>query len=305
MSAQAARSARATPTAVALALAIVAGLAAATPQSAVDDLLATDRAFSAASAKTDLLAGLTAMFADDVIIPNPPGQFAAGKAAVVAMLRANADNARSSTEWTPVRGGMSADGQQGFTVGFMTLHRPDGATLALKYLAYWVKRPEGWRVVAYKRARAGEGSPSLAMMTPALPEALVPASADAAVIARHRESLDRAERTFSDEAQRIGLGRAFARFGSADAVNLGGAADAGLVVGAENIARIVSAGQPATGSTLFWAPDRVIVASSGDLGVTIGMIHPNAPAAGQPASFPFFTIWRRPNPTAPWRYIAE
>jgi ketosteroid isomerase-like protein len=279
-------------------------LAAATPQSAVDELLAADRAFSAASANLDLVSGLTAMFAEDVVIPNPPGQFAAGKTAVVAMLRANADNARSRTEWTPVRGGISADGQQGFTVGFMTLHRPDEATLALKYLAYWVKHPEGWRVVAYKRARAGEEPSSLAMLAPALPARLVPPSTDAAVIGSHRDSLARAERTFSDEAQKIGLGPAFARFGSDDAVNLGGAA-AGLVVGPENIARIVSAGQPATGSTLAWAPDRVIVASSGDLGVTIGMIYPNAPAAGQPTSFPFFTVWRRASPGAPWRYVAE
>lgn len=297
-------SVRASLIAAALVLPIV-GLAGASPESAVEGLIAADRAFSAASAKTDLVAGLTAMFADDVVIPNPPGQFAAGKTAVVAMLRANADNARSRTEWTPVRAGVSADGQHGFTVGFMTLHRPDGATLALKYLAYWVKQAEGWRVAAYKRARAGEGSHSLAMMAPALPAALVPVSADAAVIARHRDSLDRAERMFSDEAQKIGLGPAFARFGSADAVNLGGAEEAELVVGAENIARVVSTGQPATGSTLFWAPDRVIVASSGDLGVTIGMIHPHAPAAGQPTNFPFFTIWRRASPTDPWRYIAE
>lgn len=298
------RSVRATLTAVAIALPIV-GLAAPTPQSVVDDLLAADRAFSAASAKTDLVSGLAAMFADDVVIPNPPGQFAEGKTAVVTMLRANADNARSRTEWTPVRGGVSADGQQGFTVGFMTLHRPDEATLALKYLAYWVRHHEGWRVTAYKRARAGEGSPSLAMMAPALPATLVPPSTDRAVIARHRDSLDKAERAFSNEAQKIGLGPAFVQFGSADAVNLGGGTDAGLVVGAENIARTVSAGQPATGSTLVWAPDRVIVASSGDLGVTIGMIHPTAPAAGQPASFPFFTVWRRSTATAPWRYVAE
>jgi ketosteroid isomerase-like protein len=278
---------------------------AATPQAAVDELLAVDRAFSAASANTDLVSGLTAMFADDVVIPNPPGQFAEGKTAVVAMLRANADNARSRTEWTPVRGGISADAQQGFTVGFMTLHRPDGATLALKYLAYWMKQRDGWRVVAYKRTRAGEGRSSHEMMAPAIPSALVAATADPAVLAGHRESLDRAERAFSDEAQKIGLGPAFAKFGSADAVNLGGPADAGLVVGAENIARTVSGGQPTRGSTLNWAPDRVIVASSGDLGVTIGMIRPNAPAAGQPANFPFFTIWRRSSPTAAWRYVAE
>src|SRR4051812_30551926 len=155
-------------------------LAAPSPQSAVDELLAADRAFSAASAKTDLVTGLTAMFAADVVIPNPPGQWAEGKPAVVALLSANADNARSRTEWTPVRGGVSADGQQGFTAGFMSLHRGDGATIALKYLAYWVKGADGWRVVAYKRVRAGEGSASSAMMAPALPAAIVPVSTDPA-----------------------------------------------------------------------------------------------------------------------------
>jgi ketosteroid isomerase-like protein len=294
------------PALMALALAVpVICLAAATPQGAVDELLAADRAFSAASAGTDLVTGLSAMFASDIVIPSPPGRFAEGKDAVVAALRANADNARSRTEWTPVRGGISADGQHGFTVGFMTIHRPDDSTIALKYLSYWVKQTDGWRVAAYKRVRAGEGSPSLATMAPALPDRILPPLADAAEIARYRESLARTEREFSYAAQRIGLGPAFAQFGSADAVNLGGASGAGLVVGAGNIARLVAADQPATGSTLSWSPDKVIVASSGDLGVTIGMIHPNAPAAGQPTSFPFFTIWRRPNPSAPWRYVAE
>ena len=295
---------RAALTALAVALPIVSQ-AAATPQSALDELLAADRAFSAASAQTDLVSGLSAMFASDIVIPNPPEGFAEGRDAVVAALRTNADNATSRTEWTPVRGGVSADGLHGFTVGFMTLHRADGTTIALKYLSYWVRQADGWRVVAYKRTRAGAGSPSLAMMPPALPEQLVAPSADRATIARHRDSLDRAERSFSNEAQKIGLGPAFAQFGSADAVNLGGPGDAGLVVGAENIARTVSQGQPETGSSLFWAPNNVIVASSGDLGVTIGMIHPTAPAAGQPVNFPFFTIWRRANASAPWRYVAE
>ena len=290
---------------MAAAIALPVLVHAATPQSVADELLAADRAFSAASANTDLVSGLTAMFADDVVIPNPPGQFAEGKAAVVAMLRANADNARSRTEWAPVRAGVSADGAHGFTVGFMTLHRPDATTIALKYLAYWIKRPGGWRVVAYKRVRAAEGSPSLAEMTPALPTKIVAPVTDSAVIAQHRQSLDKAERSFSDEAQQIGLGPAFAKFGSADAVNLAGGSEPGLIVGADNIARLVAAGQPASGSNLLWAPDKVIVASSGDLGVTIGMIHPKTAAPDQPANFPFFTIWRRASATAPWRYIAE
>jgi len=42
--------------------------AAATPQSALEELLAADRAFSAASAGTDLVTGLTAMFASGKIM---------------------------------------------------------------------------------------------------------------------------------------------------------------------------------------------------------------------------------------------
>src|SRR5262249_4968693 len=132
--------------------------AAATPQSAVDDLLAADRPFAASSARTDLVSGLTAMFADDVVIPMPPGQFVDGKAAVAAALRTNADNLTSRTEWTPVRGGVSADGQHGFTFGYMTIHRQDGSDLPLKYLSYWVRHADRWRVAAVKRARTS-GSP--------------------------------------------------------------------------------------------------------------------------------------------------
>lgn len=286
---------------------LAAFMVAATPQAAVDELLAADRAFSAASANTDLVSGLTAMFADDIVIPNPPGQWAQGRTAVVAALRANADNAGSRTEWTPLRGGISADGQHGFTAGLMTIHRPDGATLALKYLAYWVKQPDGWRVSAYKRVRAGEGRASTALLPPALPEQLLPASTDAAAIARHRDSLDKAERSFSDDAQVIGLGPAFAKYGSADALNLAGGSEAGLIVGADKIATLVAEGKPATGSALWWAPDKVIVASSGDLGVTIGLIRENAPStdANAPTVFPFFTVWHRADAKDPWLYIAE
>ena len=68
----------------------------------------------------------------------------------------------------------------------------------------------------------------------------------------------------------------------------------------------LAAGQPAGGSTVSWAADEVIVADSGDLGVTIGMIRRNAAAAGDGAApVPFFTIWRRNSPGQLWAYIAE
>jgi len=279
--------------------------AATTPQAAIDELLAADRAFSAASAKVDLVSGLSAMFADDVVIPMPPGQFVNGKQAVVAALKENADNLTSRTEWAPARGGISADGQHGFTAGYMAIHRGDGTTLPLKYLAYWVKTPEGWRVAAYKRSRASEAPAPMPPIALALPRTLVPPITDAAALDRVRKGLDAAERSFSDEAQKIGLGPAFVKFGTADSMNLGGPDDRTIVVGSEAIGRLVGAGYPPGVSPVWWAPERVIAASSGDLGVTIGWIVRHTAAADRPARSPFFTIWRRADPSAPWRYAAE
>jgi ketosteroid isomerase-like protein len=279
--------------------------AAASPQSAVDELLAADRAFSAASAKTDLVSGLTAMFADDVVIPMPPGQFVDGKAAVAAALRTNADNLTARTDWTPVRGGISADGQHGFTFGYMTIHRHDGTDLPLKYLSYWVKHPEGWRVAAFKRSRASAASASAAPVAPAIPERLVEPTTDPKRIAAAKASLDAAERAFSSDAQKVGIGRAFAQYGSPDAINLGRPDEPGVVTGSENIGRMVAQGVADGTSPVSWAPERVIAASSGDLGVTIGWIVPNTPSPDRPAKNPFFTIWRKANASAPWRYVAE
>jgi ketosteroid isomerase-like protein len=278
-----------------------------TPQAVVDELLAADRAFTAASAKTDVVTGVAAMFADDIIMAVPGSRFAEGKPAAVAALHANADNARSRIEWAPIRGGVSADGQHGFTFGYMTLHRPDGSTAALKYLSYWIRQADGWRVAAYRRRPAPHAARAPIMMPPALPVRLVPVSTDPAALARHRDSLEQAERAFSRAAQSIGLGAAFARYGSADAINMGGSDRPDFIVGAAAIGRAVGTGTPADSSPVSWAPDRVIVASSGDLGITFGMIRSNAPQPPGSAApgTPFFTIWRRTDVSQPWRYIAE
>jgi ketosteroid isomerase-like protein len=284
--------------------------AAQTPQQAVDELLAADRGFSKASAQTDVVSGLSAMFAPDVIMPVPGGQFARGAEAATAALRGNAANLTSHAEWTPVRGGISADGRHGFTFGYMTTRQADGTAIPAKYLSYWVKQSDGWRVAAYKRSRATAEKPaSLEMMPPSLPAHMVPVSTDAAALERHRQSLDAAERAFSAEAQKIDIGPAFVKFGSADAVNAGPPTQATYIVGSEAIGRSIGSGYgDATGSPVSWAPDvAVLVASSGDLGVTVGLIRANKPGpdGNPPPPIPFFTIWRRATPNDPWRYIAE
>jgi ketosteroid isomerase-like protein len=290
----------------------VAALAAAqspgSPQAAADELLAADRQFAAAGAKLDAIASLAGMFADDVaMMPVPKEGFAHGKAKSIDVLKANPDYASSRVEWTPVRVGISADGQHGFTFGYMTLYKPDGSRTPLKYLSYWIRHPEGWRVAVFKRTRGADVSGPHEMMRPALPARLVGPSTDAGAIAAIRDSLDRAERAFSDEAQKIGIGPAFAKNGSADAINLGPPAAARVIVGADAIGKAIGASAPPSGSPVTWAPDRVLVASSGDLGVTLGFLRLNKPppGGGTPPPIPFITVWRRASPSEPWRYIAE
>ena len=277
-----------------------------TPIAAGDDLLDADRAFARAAGQSDVAGALEALFADDVLMPTPDRRFAEGRAEAVRALRANPDNAGARLEWTPIRYGISADGRHGFTFGYMTMYRAAGDSVPLKYMAYWVRTRDGWRAVAYKRGRRASGTVSREMMPPSLPAALVAPTTDAATIERHRESLAIAERGFSNVAQNTGLGPAFEMHGLADAVNMGGPNDSGFVVGAEAIGRSVGAGAPSGRSPVSWAADvRVVVASSGDLGVTFGYIRSNDPNAPSGSAAPFFTIWRRESPLHSWRYIAE
>jgi hypothetical protein len=276
------------------------------PQAAVDELLAADRRFAAEAAKTTAIPALSAMLAEDVAmpIPGPPPGFARGKTLAVEALKKNPDNAQGRLEWAPVRGGISADGQHGFTVGYMTLTKPDSSVVPIKYVAYWVRKAEGWRVAVYKRVVSDLAAPARAMMPPALPGQLIAPTTDTSVVAGHRASLEAAERAFSDEAQKIGLGPAFAKHGSADAVNVGPRTSPTFVLSAAEIGKSMG---PGTTSPVSWAPDEgAIVASSGDLGVTFGFIRQNsAPPAGQPGAVPFITIWRRASINDPWRYVAE
>jgi ketosteroid isomerase-like protein len=273
-------------------------------QKEVDELLAADRAYSAASAKTDIIAGLTPMFSRKVVMPVPSPtapKFADGIDQVIEALKANKNNDGVKLEWIPIRGGISADGQHGFTFGFMTIHRPDGSDVPAKYLSYWVREEGAWKVAAYKRSGRPAGEVSTALMAPSVPQKMVQPSSDVAAATTFTRSLGDAEQAFSDEAAVVGLGPAFLKFGRADAMNMG--RDPGFTFGNEAISKVVSA-TPNDPSALVWKSDHaVMVASSGDLGISIGWIRqksdPSAPA------FPVFTIWRRDNPSAPWKYIAE
>ncbi|HEX6161886.1 MAG TPA: hypothetical protein VFZ31_00875 [Vicinamibacterales bacterium] len=275
-----------------------------TPQQVADDLLAADRAFAAASTKTDLITGISAMFAPDVAMP-APGGIAYGSQQAIDALRSNAANSGATATWTPARVGISGDGLHGFTAGFMTITRADGSKQTAKYMGYWEKQPAGWRVLAYKRALSNAGAPSI-QTGYVLPKRIVTSSADAPAIEKARDSLAEAERFFSRDAQTMGIGAAFTKYGSPDAANFGGPDTPAFIFGNVAIGENVGRGAPPNTSPVSWGPEKTIVAASGDFGVTIGYITPNKTAADgkTPPRQPFFTIWRKDADGA-WRYIAE
>jgi hypothetical protein len=88
----------------------------------------------------------------------------------------------------------------------MTMHRADGTSMPLKYLSYWEKKPEGWRVLAYKRGQAKEAPPAMALSY-VLPKQIVAPATDVSLIERYRTSLADAETAFSNEAQKSVLAR--------------------------------------------------------------------------------------------------
>lgn len=272
------------------------------PQAVANELLAADREFAAQAVDKPIVAALPAMFDDQVIMPLPTGSFATGKEAVITALGANPLNVVGKAQWAPVRAGISADGTQGFTYGFMTIREDGKPDRRAKYLAYWVKGPNGWRVAAYKRAQSVPGDVQAELRPAALPPRLVQPATDPPMIEAHRASLAATERAFSDRAQLVGLGPAFVEFGSEDAMNMG--QGPGFQFGNRAIGGDMP---PDPKSPVVWAPDQgTLVASSGDLGVTWGYIRPLAPRpAGQPQQSAFFTVWHRATPQAPWRYIAE
>jgi ketosteroid isomerase-like protein len=272
---------------------VIAAAPASASTKAYQELLAADRAWSARATTQNAVDGLAAMFDEKaVMISGGMPDFVRGREAIRARLAARPENATAKAEWAPVSGGISADGTHGYTYGALTLRPADAAPVHQKYLAYWVKRPAGWRVFAYKRAGRRETGPL--KIAPAL-----------IGVGRHGAGagpqMAASEKAFSDEAQRIGLRAAFKRWGRAESVNIG--AEDAVAVGAEAIGDGVAGPEPT--SSVTWAADEHVIAGSGDMGLTYGLLHLNAPQPGQPAFIPFFTVWARPKPGDPWRYVAE
>ena len=268
----------------------------------LETLIAADRKLSGTFDLADDASTITSLLTEDVaLFAIPVPGLARTKADARQALGEAFGPGQSVVTTAPIRAGLSSDGTQGFSYGFMNVGR-DKLKLG-KYVAYWVRSAAGWRVAAFKWVPRPEGTVSTGRREPALPTKFAALARDDFAREQYRTSLDATERQFSADAQAMGIGRAFRKYGSGDAMNVGGEAD--FTFGNDAIAE-AQGGDAAKGSPVRWAPDGVLVSSSGDLGVTFGYLDRNGPTPpGRLTRIPFFTIWRRAAPKNEWRYVAE
>lgn len=283
--------------AVCLVLAVAPSASAEAVPAALTELLAEEKSLAEAAATLPPAEAIASLLADDTRLYTRGGPFT-GRAAALAALKANPGNHGKSASWRSIKSGISGDGTHGFTLGYLDIEGADPKTAHRRYLAYWVKGEQGWRVAALKQALRQPGEAEIAGLPVSIP--VWPGKAADPVTAR--ASLIAAEKAFSDRAQTAGVGPAFTENGRSDAINN---APPGVLVGPAAIGAAVSQGESGPAS-INWSADDALIAPSGDLGITFGTIRTNAPPPeGQPASVPFFTIWMRDGPDRPWRYVAE
>ncbi len=147
-----------------------------TARAAVATLFDIDRAFSKTSSDLTMRAALDAMFANGVMAPYARGEILKGKAAVLKALLQSPDSV-AKLSWAPISGGISADGLHGFTFGYVVATHPDGRLVHSKYMAYWIREPRGWRVVAWKRRPMTNAPLVVEPPPPALPPSPAPTPA--------------------------------------------------------------------------------------------------------------------------------
>ena len=280
------------------------------PRAVADELLAADRSFAAGAATRNVVDALAPMFAADVVMPLPTGTFARGKDKVSEALAGNPDNTQGKIEWFPARAGLSADGQHGFTVGYMTLKRGDDAARCLSSTwSYWVKQPEGWRVAIYKRSRSAEGArPPRRAAAGVARAARGAARRDAALREKHRKSLEAGGTGVlgrsAEDRYRPGV-RKLRKRRCGEHGRTSAHADLHRRLRGDRQER--RCGPAGTDSPVTWVRGlrrarRVERRPRRDDGLDPSE---HAAAAGQPAAIPFVTIWRRASVTDPWRYVAE
>lgn len=262
-----------------------------------------------ANAATAVAAGkgfgqaIAASLADSGVALVPGEAIARGRDAVEAAVHARYGARARAATWTVQFAAVAASGDAGYAYGVASLTDSARAPQQVKYLAYWRHTAGAWKIAAVLINARPDSSPAA---TPASFLALADSARAAArdsVLPADPHRLVAADSAFAARAAAAGLTDAFVAWAAPNAVALND--DADPVYGPEAIGRVMA--ELPSDATLAWTPIQAVIASSGDLGFTVGSWTYRAPAkTGAPAaaSGKYLTVWGR-QPSGQWRYVAD
>jgi ketosteroid isomerase-like protein len=222
-----------------------------------------------------------------------------------ALEAANPDVATTSLAYTLAGGDVSADGNFGFTFGWLQRTTPLGTTYGT-YLAIW-QRDDGddFSITGYyTRSTPFPHIPARAGFPLFVGGAGAGGVPHPAGVALQRRSLEQVDLDFSALCGRTNTSVAFPAYANSAAFMAFGRNFVGFM-GAEEIASAYSAVTP--GETLQWAPVWSAASQSGDLGVTVGnAVDTLTKADGSAVTTysKYLTLWVR-QADGSWRFLAD
>jgi ketosteroid isomerase-like protein len=243
-----------------------------------------------------MAAALPGAMRDDVRFLAPGQDTLRGRTAAAAWL-AGAPVGALRLRWTPVQGGVSADGRTGYTFGAAAGPRADGTELHWRYISFWRRQPDGgWRIEAHMGTSAQGAAAAAPQGWPTL-ERGIPAGTPSPRGAAEREAVMQADRDFAAMSMARTPREAFEAFAAP-----WGALASGPEYGPAQIGQGFS--RP---SVIEWGPVMGEAAGSGDLGYTIGLAkftftRPD----GTPgtAYSKYLSVWQR-QADGSWRYVVD
>lgn len=272
-------------------------------EAAHDELLQADIGRADSVARLGYPAGLTSAFAKDVLYLRGGLPILRSRAAALAVVSAEPVGATTAVRWQPVRAETSADRESGFSYGFAIYgHGTAGApTLRVdRYIAFWRKEPEGWRIVAYAETY---GSPPPVL---SLPRGVADSVLADVGMSRRRGAVDElrvADEDFSRAATSLGPGAAFGRFAAQDAQMFSPTGE--FITGPTAITG--SFGPATEGTSLVWHPVEGEASKAGDLGFTVGnavFTGVREDAAPVVRYSKYLTVWKRQR-DGTWRFVVD
>ena len=242
----------------------------------------------------DFIGSVTGVIASDGFYSAAVATVGKGPAAARTFLLRDTLNVRSVALWSVVRLDVSADGNDGYSYGYLDVVRPDGDTLPGAFKVYWRRDVSGrWMALALGRSRRERGPKTW------LPDSIRRRAVSQSVWREDslmaRNAVIAVEAAFSDSAQRD-MRAAFMAFAATDAAKIDGSR---YVFGPQDIGEGFRTPPPGFAG-IQWQARWGSVSAASDLAFNVGPVVQGNNAPGGL----FFTIWKR-QPDGTWRYVVD